>query len=147
VDGLSGALVTPIDREDLYRLSRAIDDILDDLRDFSREWDLYGLPGQEMFQPLLDEALAALRAMGRAARRIATDPASITEDALKAKKSGNRIRRSYQYAIADLLDGRDAVVTVEMLKMRELLRRLDIVGMRITQAADVLADAAVKRSH
>ena len=31
---LTHALVTPIDREDIYRLSRSIDDVLDGLRDF-----------------------------------------------------------------------------------------------------------------
>ena len=38
---LAGVLVTPVDREDLFRLSRSIDDVLDNLRDFVREWDLY----------------------------------------------------------------------------------------------------------
>ena len=41
VTKLAGVLVSPIDREDLFRLSRSIDDVLDNLRDFVREWDLY----------------------------------------------------------------------------------------------------------
>ena len=36
VTRLSGVLVAPIDREDLFRLSRSIDDVLDNLRDFVR---------------------------------------------------------------------------------------------------------------
>jgi len=34
---------------------------------------------------------------------------------------------------------------MEVLKSRELLRRLDVVGLRLNEAADVLSDAAVKR--
>ena len=33
---------------------------------------------------------------------------------------------------------------MDVLKCRELLRRLDVVGLRLNEAADVLADAAVK---
>ena len=43
VTRLAGVLVAPIDREDLFRLSRSIDDVLDNLRDFVHEWDLYGV--------------------------------------------------------------------------------------------------------
>ena len=48
---LSRALITPIDREDLFRLSRAIDDVLDNLRDFFREWDLYGVERRALLVP------------------------------------------------------------------------------------------------
>ena len=34
---------------------------------------------------------------------------------------------------------------MEVLKCRELLRRLDVVGLRLNEAADRLSDAAVKR--
>jgi hypothetical protein len=33
------------------------------------------------------------------------------------------------------------------MKARDLLRRLDVVGLRLNEAADALADAAVKRSE
>ena len=35
---------------------------------------------------------------------------------------------------------------MEVLKVREVLRRLDVVGLRIGEATDALSDAAVKRS-
>ena len=41
---LSASLTTPIDREDLYRFSRSVDDVLDNLRDLVRETDLFGSP-------------------------------------------------------------------------------------------------------
>ena len=34
---------------------------------------------------------------------------------------------------------------MEVIKAREILRRLDVVGLRLNEAADVLSDAAVKR--
>ena len=48
VTQLATVLVAPIDREDLFRLSRSIDDVLDNLRDFVREWDLWQIAGPPM---------------------------------------------------------------------------------------------------
>jgi uncharacterized protein len=38
-------------------------------------------------------------------------------------------------------------VTTEVLRRRELLRRVDVTGLRLAEAADALSDGAVKRSH
>lgn len=147
VAALATALVTPIDREDLFRLSRAIDDVLDHLRDFSREWELYRMQPTPIFDPLLATALDAIHRLRSATEALLDDPRAVGTRALEAKKSGNRVRRLYQEAMAELLNVSDSKVSADMLKRRELLRRLDIVGLRIRQAADVLADASMKRSH
>lgn len=140
---LANALVTPIDREDLYRLSRLIDDILDNLRDFLREWALYEPEGPNRLEPVLDAVAEALVALREAVAIVATSPGSITQRALVAKKAGNEIRRRYEFEIAQLFHGE---LRMEVLKQRELLRRLDVVGLRFGEAADALSDAAVKRS-
>jgi uncharacterized protein len=140
---LANALVTPIDREDLYRLSRLIDDILDNLRDFLREWALYEPEGPNRLEPVLDAVAEALVALRAAVTIVATSPGSITQRALVAKKAGNEIRRRYEFEIARLFHGE---LRMEVLKQRELLRRLDVVGLRFGEAADALSDAAVKRS-
>lgn len=147
VAALATALVTPIDREDLFRLSRAIDDVLDHLRDFSREWELYRMQPTPIFDPLLATALDAIHRLRSATEALLDDPRAVGMRALEAKKSGNRVRRLYQEAMAELLNVPDSRISADMLKRRELLRRLDIVGLRIRQAADVLADASMKRSH
>lgn len=145
---LSSALVTPIDREDLFRLSRAIDDVLDHLRDFAVEWELYNMASTPMFLPLLDASIEGMDELQTAATYLIDDTSSVATGALAAKTTGNQIRRLYQTALAELLNAEEgALSNTHILKHRELLRRLDIVGLRIRQAADVLADASIKRSH
>lgn len=145
---LSNALVTPIDREDLFRFSNGIDDVLDNLRDFSREWDLYEMKHGDFFAPLLDEVIQGMEKLRTVVSNIADDPAAIPAGALDAKKVGTHMRRHYQVAMAQLFkEAGDGPATIEVLKRRELLRRLDIVGLRIRETAVLLADAAVKRSH
>jgi uncharacterized protein len=141
---LSATLAAPIDREDLFRLSRSIDDVLDNLRDLVREMDLYGI----VSEPLLDAPLAGVEDgvehLTRATRSLVDRPEEASLEAHRAKKNG--IRRRYQQAMADLLEG-DEPVTGLVLRRRELLRRVDVIGLRVGEAADALSDGAVKRSH
>ncbi len=140
---LASAIVTPIDREDLFRISRSIDDVLDNLRDFLRECDLFAIEKRTTMLPVaaaIGEAIVGLR---EAIVVIADAPGRISERSLHAKKAGNEIRRRYDAALGELFAGE---LEMEVLKVREVLRRLDVVGLRLGEAADALSDAAVKRS-
>ncbi len=140
---LAHTMVIPIDREDLFRLSRSVDDILDDLRDFARELDLFGPEVRSpMFDPILGAIAAALDELEGAVGQLATDTAAAVEGSIRAKKRGNEVRRSYQHAIARLLSGEVSSVA---LRQRELLRRLDLVGLQMAEASDALADGGQKR--
>ncbi|MEV0593776.1 DUF47 domain-containing protein [Nonomuraea cavernae] len=142
VEELRTALVTPIDREDLFRLSRSIDDVLDSLRDFVRESHLYRVPDQIRFTPLLDQVITGIDALENAVRDFSSRPSAVVHDALEAKKTGGAIRRMYQYEISRIFSGE---LTSDAMKERELVRRLEIVGMAIGEAADAIADGAMKR--
>ncbi|GAA4961207.1 uncharacterized protein Yka (UPF0111/DUF47 family) [Nonomuraea thailandensis] len=142
IDELRTALVTPIDREDLFRLSRSIDDVLDSLRDFVRESHLYRVPDQIRFTPMLDQVIVGIEALEEAVRSLASRPSVVSHDALEAKKAGGAIRRMYQYEISRIFSGE---ITTNAMKERELVRRLEIVGVAIGEAADAIADGAMKR--
>lgn len=142
IDELKTALVTPIDREDLFRLSRSIDDVLDSLRDFVRESHLYRVPDQIRFTPLLDQVIVGIDALENAVRNLTSRPSVVAQDALEAKKAGGAIRRMYQYEISRIFSGE---LSAEAMKERELVRRLEIVGVAIGEAADAIADGAMKR--
>jgi hypothetical protein len=124
VDALSSTLTAPVDREDLFRLSRCVDDVLDSVRDFVRESHLYGL----------DTATQALLHEG-------TTAAHIT---LTTKKAVGRVRQCYQIELAQLFN---RPLDMQTLKRRELLRRLDVAGLRLGEAADALADGIMKRGR
>jgi uncharacterized protein len=144
VTELSSVLAPPLDREDLFRVSRSIDDVLDNLRDFARELVLFEVEDGTCFVPLVDAIEDSLDALAHAIEELGAGASGFPRSVLAAKKAGNRIRRSYDDALAELLvDPIDAAT----LKRRELLRRLDVVGLRLGEAADALADGAVKRNH
>lgn len=140
---LATTIITPIDREDLFRVSRSIDDVLDNLRDVVRLCDLFELRDAAVMVPVLETIVAAVGALREAIVAIVDAPRQITARASLVKKAGNRIRRAYDAALAELFRGE---LRMEVLKDREVLRRLDVVGLRLGEAADALSDAAVKRT-
>lgn len=141
---LAQVLRTPIDSEDLFRLSRSIDDVLDNLRDFVREVDLFRCTDLEFASTLVEDISVGLRALEQAIAQVLCDGADTRSGTLGVRKASNKVRMSYQTQLADLFS---SPVDSEMLKRRELLRRLDIVGLRLSESADALADGALKRSR
>lgn len=138
---MSRAVVTPLDREDLFRASRSIDDVLDNTRDFVREMVLWDASAG-------CQGVVALRrvhrSLGRLGQALAADRAQISRtECLAARKEAGRVRRAYQDGLVEVFEG---PLTMESLKMRELLRRLDVIGLRLTEAADALLDGLVKRT-
>jgi uncharacterized protein len=144
VEALAAALVTPIDREDLFRVSRSADNVLDNLQDFVREFDLFAIGHDERFVPLIDAVITGVDVLRDAVRSIVDKPSAVSTGALAATKQVNEVRRLYQGQLADLFEGE---VSSGVLKRRELLRRLDVVALRLGEAADALADGALKRGY
>jgi uncharacterized protein len=141
---LSRTLSSPIDREDLFRVSRSVDDVLDNLRDLAREFDLFAISSEPLLTDALANVEAGVLALREAVACLVGAPEQASKRAAEAKKTD--VRLSYERAMAALLaDGQEA--TTELLRRRELLRRADVVGLRLAEAADALADGAVKRSH
>lgn len=141
---LGMAFVTSIDREDLFRFSRSVDDILDGLRDFVREFDLYGMKPNEPCLHLLDAIHAGAQELAQAISDPDRGLGGLTSAARRAKKASNYVRRCYQREMAVLLV---ADFTEHSLKLRELLSRLDAVGLHLGEASDAWADAAMKRNR
>lgn len=140
---LSRCLTTPIDREDIFRLSRSVDDVLDNLRDFLREAELFETVDLEPFRRVLPPILQALMCLRTASAALVKLSPEISLQTLAARKAANAIRREYEIVLAGLFT---EPTNAEVLKRRELVRRLDVVGLRIAEAANALADGYVKRA-
>ena len=141
---LARSLAPPMDREDLFRLSRSVDDILDNLRDLVRELDLFEIEREPMLDDPLDGVEVGVLTLRDAVSALSAKPGVSRMYALQARKSD--IRPRYPQAMARLLAD-NGPVTSATLKRRELLRRVDVIGLRMGEAADALADGAVKRSQ
>ncbi|WP_226900536.1 DUF47 domain-containing protein [Nonomuraea phyllanthi] len=144
VGALRRVLVTPIDREDLFRLSRSVDDVLDQLRDYEREADLFGPDDLTFAAEPLRALVEGLDELERAVQNMIDDPGSVTAAVLATRKARTRMGQLRQSSLSELFAG---PLEMDTLRRRELLSRLDAVGQRLGEAADTLADAMLKRSH
>lgn len=144
VTELGRVLTAPLDVEDLFRLSRSIDDVLDNLRDFVREVDLYQPSSLDFSLPLTQTLVDGLESFRPAISLLSENQDSVRLATLATRKAAGLTRRLYQHQLAELFD---EPIDGESLKRRELLRRLDVVGLRLGEAADALADGALKRGR
>lgn len=144
VDELVHTYATPFDREDLFQLSRTVDDILDAANETAIEMSMYGLSPPERLEEMAGVLLDGVREIERAVAELLDHPNVATQHAIRAKQAENRIDDIYHRAVADLFSSSREVS--EVLRVRELYRHLKNSADRIDQAADQISIIVIKRS-
>lgn len=145
IDDLNRTFVTPFDREDIFALSRAVDDVMDYAYTTVEEMEILDVEPNEFLRRLVSLLQDAAAEIHLAMLRLKENPGVASEHASRAKALENRVERVYREAVADLFSGRDSVHEVlEMLKLREIYRHLSNCADRGDEAANVIHDIVVK---
>ncbi|MBI5959938.1 MAG: DUF47 family protein [Chloroflexi bacterium] len=145
VDDLNRTFVTPIDREDIYALSRAIDDILDDTWFTINEMDILEVNPNTHLQEMAGRLDDAAEELKLAIERLERHPGVSSMHAIRARKLRSEIETLYPTALADLFrKPKDLDNVIMMLKLREIYRHLYHAAGRIGDAADTIDDIVVK---
>lgn len=145
IDELNRTFVTPFDREDIFTLSRTIDDVLDYAYTTVSEMVILKVTPTSFMQRIASLLRDAAYEIHMAVQRLDEHPAVATDHAQRAKALENRVEGVYREAVADLFSGpEDIHHVVEMLKMREVYRHLSNAADRGDEAANVIADIVVK---
>jgi predicted phosphate transport protein (TIGR00153 family) len=145
IEELNQTFITPFDREDIFSLSRTIDDVLDYAYSTVTEMrvlEVQPTPYMGRIASLLRDAAYEIY---MAVQRIAEHPGVASDHAQRAKALENRVEEVYREAIADLFSGpEDVHHIIEMLKMREVYRHLSNAADRGDEAGNVISDIVVK---
>jgi predicted phosphate transport protein (TIGR00153 family) len=145
IDELNRTFVTPIDREDIFALSRAIDDIIDYGYSTVGEMDFLKVEPNDYLRRMSSLLCDAAREIYMGVLRLADHPGVAEDHAVRAKALENRVETVYREALADLFNQpQDVEHIVEMLKLREIYRHLSNAADRGDEAANVLSDIVVK---
>jgi len=145
VDALNRTFVTPMDREDIFALSRAIDDILDYGDSTVEEMVILDVSPNEHLHRMASLLKDAATEIHLATLRLQDHPSVAYEHAMRAKALENRVETIYREALADLFEGPATCEhIIEMLKLRELYRHLSNSADRGDEAANVITDIVVK---
>jgi predicted phosphate transport protein (TIGR00153 family) len=146
IDELNQTFVTPIDREDIFALSRAIDDILDYADSTIEEMALFKAQSNSYIQRMASLLHDAAHEIHQGVLRLDDHPSVAAEHAVRAKALENRMETVYREALADLFSGADSLEKiVQILKLREIYRHLSNAADRGDEAANVIGDIVVKK--
>lgn len=142
---LNKTFVTPFDREDIFALSRTIDDVLDYAYSTLTEMEVLKVKPTAFMQRISSLLRDAAAELLLAVDRLEQHPGVANEHAQRAKALENRVEDVYREALADLFSGgEDIKQVVKMLKLREVYRHLSNAADRGDEAANVIADIVVK---
>jgi predicted phosphate transport protein (TIGR00153 family) len=145
IDELNRTFVTPMDREDIHALSRAIDDVLDYAYTNIGEMEILEVRPNDYMRRMVSLLVDAAREIHLGILRISDHPQVAEDHAVRAKALENRVEQVYREALANLFNGpRDVDHLVEMLKLREIYRHLSNAADRGDEAANVITDIVVK---
>lgn len=145
IDELNRTFVTPIDREDIFALSRAVDDVIDYAYSTVDEMEILGVKPNEYLRKMVALLEEAANELYLAVIRLKDHPNVANDHAVRAKTLENQVESVYREAIADLFSGpKDAEHLAELLKLRELYRHLSNAADRGDEAANIIGDIVVK---
>jgi predicted phosphate transport protein (TIGR00153 family) len=141
---LNNTFVTPIDREDILSLAKALDDIVDYTDEVADYMGLYKV------QRVMREAIELARVLNEATGQIALaiprlrdfrDISHYTVEVNRLENEGDRVGRA---AIASLFD--DATDVMVVVRWKDLLERLEAAIDATETAANILETIVIKNS-
>ncbi|MBU4226192.1 MAG: DUF47 family protein [Chloroflexi bacterium] len=145
IDELNRTFITPFDREDIFALSRTIDDVVDYAYTTVSEMEILKVEPTPYMQRMASLLRDAAYELLMAVNRLEEHPGVANDHAQRAKALENRVEDVYREALADLFSGAEDIKhVVKMLKLREVYRHLSNAADRGDEAANVIADIVVK---
>lgn len=141
INAINESLVTPIDREDIFGLSRAIDDMVDYAKTTVEEMMLFEVETNDHLKKMAKSLHEAGQDIVKAVSFLKDKPRVAEEHLIRAKKSENFVEHLYRQALAELFKKNDVI---SILKTRELYRHLSNAADRGDEAADIIGDILVK---
>lgn len=146
IDELNQTFVTPIDREDIFALSRAIDDVLDYADSTIEEMAMLEIKPNAYIQRMVSLLHDAAYEIHQGVLRLEDHPNVAVDHAVRAKALENRMETVYREALAELFaEAKDVDHVVNLLKTREVYRHLSNAADRGDEAANVIGDIVVKK--
>jgi predicted phosphate transport protein (TIGR00153 family) len=147
IDELNRTFVTPFDREDIFALSRSIDDVIDYADSTVSEMVVLKVQPTPYMLRIASLLKDAAYEIYQGVLRLQKNPSVAIDHAQRAKALENRVEGVYREAIADLFSGpEDVHHVVEMLKLREVYRHLSNAADRGDEAGNIIADIVVKKT-
>ena len=113
IDELNKTFITPFDREDIFTLSRTIDDVLDYAYSTVSEMEILKVEPTNYMQKMASILRDAAYELLMAVDRLEDHPGVANDHAQRAKSLENRVEEVYRAALADLFSGAEDIQHVD----------------------------------
>jgi uncharacterized protein Yka (UPF0111/DUF47 family) len=139
---LSEAFTTPLDPEDIFELSRGLDEIVNDAKNLVGEAEAMSTPPDAAMETMAEQLAAGAGRLDEALRAFtAGRREEATEIADRAIKDQRHVQHTYRAAISALLENEDLR---EVTARRELYRRLARTGDELARVAEQIWYSVLK---
>lgn len=141
ISEINKTFITPIEREDLFALSGAIDDIVDYARTAVEELRVYNILPDEHLKKMCSLLLNIATNLLNATSHLENNRDIAADDAIKVKKLENTTNEIYHAALSDLFESDDFK---HVFKYREIYRHMNRASDKGDNAADILLGILMK---
>ncbi len=141
VAALTDTFVTPFDRQDIYNLSEALDDMIDYLDNAAREVVLFEVAATPAMIEIAHILSGAANDINIAVRTIASDPKTAAAAATAASLAEEKVEDVYRRTVAHLFDSADFH---HIFKVREIYRHLSNSADRADDIGKLIGKVVVK---
>jgi uncharacterized protein Yka (UPF0111/DUF47 family) len=141
IEAVRESFTTPLEPEDLYELSRGLDDVINGAKNTVREAEALSMTPNKPMAEMCDLLAEGVRHLGAAFAALGHDAAVANTEAAAAVKSQRNLERSYRGAMAKLINKDDLH---DVVGRQELYRRLTRISDALIAVADRVMYATVK---
>ena len=142
IQRLNKTFVTPIDREDIHAMARALDDVMDAIDDAATLFPLYRIekvrPGARELCRVISQQADAMRVSVEALER----RKGVLEHAVEINRLENEADRIHRKAVGQLFDEERDPIAV--MKWKEILDLLERATDRAEDVANLVENIVVK---
>ena len=157
---LYGSFITPIDREDIYRIAIAIDHVLDYLKNTIREVEVLQVEPDAWMERMTATLGEGCASLSQALSHFSTHKGASVAGMVKTRGAERRVEDMYRDALRDMFQGEQytrlaeagaSTTAIECLdfvlsrmKRREVYRHLSNAADRLAHAGEALRDVSIK---
>jgi uncharacterized protein Yka (UPF0111/DUF47 family) len=141
IDELNQTFLTPMDREDIFSLSRAIDDVIDHAQNTVKEMETFEVESNPFLIRMAELLHKGAENLVNAIRHLKKNPNVAVEYAVRAKRVENKMNDTFLAALKELFLGDEPRM---MFAYREIYRHFNRSADRVDEAANIISDIVVK---
>ena len=141
---LNTSFITPFDREDIYMLSGALDDIVDLIDDIARAFVMYNVRETTDYARQFGDVIQRMAVQLHEVVSTLERPAGISPRLVEIHRLENEGDDLYHEAIADLFQGTPDPIRV--IRWKDIYDKLEAAVDRCEQAANIIESVIIKHA-